>query len=329
MSVYEDLLANILKNGKRREDRTGTGTLSVFGLQFKYDLSKGFPLITTKKLHVKSIVHELLWMLNGDTNIKYLNDNGVTIWDEWADDNGDLGPIYGHQWRKWRGNLISLEAEPTFADSKYMNFKAKATFEDIDQIKEVINSLRYNPYSRRHIVSAWNPAEVKNMALPPCHCLFQFYAEKLDIEERYPIYKDMQSRNELQPITVGWNPNEHSDSENLDNAGVPKFRLSCKLTQRSADSFLGIPYNIASYSFLTHMVAQQVNMVPGDFIWSGGDCHIYLNHIEQVKLQLSRKEYSLPTLKLNKAKDIFSYKYEDFEILNYQCHPKIEAEIAV
>ena len=264
MRQYLDLMQEVLEKGTSKTDRTGTGTLSVFGRQLRFDLSEGFPLVTTKKLHLRSIIYELLWFLKGDTNIKYLKDNGVSIWDEWADENGNLGPVYGSQWRSW----------PT-PDGKH-----------IDQITNVINQIKSKPDSRRHIVSAWNPAEVDNMALPPCHALFQFY--------------------------------------------VADGKLSCQLYQRSADYFLGIPFNIASYALLTHMFAQQCDLEPGEFVWTGGDVHLYSNHIEQVRLQLSRNTFPLPQLIIKrKPSSIFDYEFQDFEILNYQSHPSIKAPIAV
>lgn len=264
MKQYLDLMKDILETGTSKTDRTGTGTLSVFGRQLRFDLSAGFPLVTTKKLHTRSIFIELLWFLKGDTNIKYLHDHGVTIWDEWADENGDLGPVYGHQWRSW----------PT------------PNGQTIDQITNVLNQIKQKPDSRRHIVSAWNPAEVDKMALPPCHAMFQFY--------------------------------------------VADGKLSCQLYQRSADYFLGVPFNIASYALLTHMFAQQCDLEPGDFVWTGGDVHLYTNHLEQARLQLSREPYPLPTLNIKrKPASIFEYQYEDFEILNYQAHPTIKAPIAV
>lgn len=264
MKQYLDLMQDILDNGTQKTDRTGTGTLSVFGRQMRFDLSKGFPLVTTKKLHLRSIIYELLWFLNGDTNIKYLKDNGVSIWDEWADENGNLGPVYGHQWRSWPA-----------PDGR-----------QIDQITQVINQIKQKPDSRRHIVTAWNPAEVDKMALPPCHALFQFY--------------------------------------------VADGKLSCQLYQRSADFFLGVPFNIASYALMTEMFAQQCDLLPGEFVWTGGDVHLYTNHIEQARLQLSREPYALPSLNIKrKPNSIFEYAFEDFEILNYQSHPSIKAPIAV
>lgn len=264
MQQYLDLLDHILKYGVEKGDRTGTGTKSVFGYQMRFDLQKGFPLLTTKKLHTRSIFHELLWFLQGDTNIKYLHDNKVSIWDEWADENGDLGPVYGKQWRRWEGK-----------DGKVY-----------DQITYLINQIKTNPNSRRLIVSAWNVAEVDSMALPPCHVMFQFY--------------------------------------------VAEGKLSCQLYQRSADVFLGVPFNIASYALLTQMIAQVCGLKVGDFIHTLGDAHLYLNHIEQAKLQLTRKPFALPKLKLNpEVKNIFDFKYEDIEILNYQCHPHIKADVSV
>lgn len=264
MKQYHDLLQDILENGVKKEDRTGTGTISVFGRQLRFDLSKGFPLVTTKRLHLKSIIYELLWFLNGETNIEYLNKNGVTIWDEWADENGELGPIYGSQWRNW----IDRDGN------------------SIDQIKMIIDQIKNNPDSRRIIVSAWNVGDLSKMALPPCHAFFQFY--------------------------------------------VANGTLSCQLYQRSCDSFLGLPFNLASYALLIHMVAQQCELEVGDFVWTGGDVHLYLNHLEQAKLQLTREPYPLPTLKIRrKPASIFDYQFEDFEILNYQYHPGIKAPIAV
>jgi thymidylate synthase len=264
MRAYLDLMQDILINGTTKADRTGTGTKSVFGRQLRFDLSKGFPLVTTKRLHLKSIIYELLWFLNGDTNIKYLNDHGVTIWDEWAGADGELGPVYGSQWRSWPA-----------PDGRH-----------IDQITNVLEQIKKKPDSRRHIVTAWNPAEVDKMALPPCHALFQFY--------------------------------------------VSDGRLSCQLYQRSADYFLGVPFNIASYALLTHMVAEQCDLQPGDFVWTGGDVHIYLNHLDQVNLQLSRQPFDLPSLAIKRrVPSLFEYQFEDFEIVNYQYHPGIKAPIAV
>jgi thymidylate synthase len=264
MQQYHDLLRHILENGTDKTDRTGTGTRSVFGYQMRFDLSKGFPLVTTKKVHLKSIIYELLWFLKGQTNIAYLKENGVSIWDEWADENGELGPVYGKQWRSWEGK-----------DGKV-----------IDQITDLLHQLKTSPDSRRMIVSAWNVAELSQMALMPCHSLFQFY--------------------------------------------VADGKLSCQLYQRSADVFLGVPFNIASYALLTHMIAQVAGLDPGDFVHTFGDVHIYNNHIEQVKLQLSRTPFPLPQLCLNPAvTNLFDFKFQDIEILNYQCHPAIKAPVAI
>ena len=264
MKVYLDLLSHVLRQGVEKSDRTGTGTISVFGYQMRFDLAKGFPLLTTKKLHTRSIIHELLWFLQGSTNISYLRDNKVTIWDEWADAQGELGPVYGYQWRSW----------PT-ADGRH-----------IDQITQVVESIRNNPDSRRHIVCAWNVGDINKMALPPCHVLFQFY--------------------------------------------VANGKLSCQLYQRSCDIFLGVPFNIASYSLLMVMMAQVTGLQPGEFVHTLGDAHIYLNHLEQVKLQLTREPRPLPTLKINPdVKSIFDFRYEDFSIEGYDPHPHIRGEIAV
>ncbi len=263
MKQYLDLLQHVLDTGVSKDDRTGTGTLSVFGYQMRFNLQEGFPLLTTKKLHTRSIFHELLWFLQGDTNIGYLHRNKVTIWDEWADENGDLGPVYGKQWRAWEG-----------ANGKI-----------VDQITELISQIKTNPDSRRLLVSAWNVAEIGQMALPPCHIVFQFY--------------------------------------------VANGRLSCQLYQRSADIFLGVPFNIASYALLTHMIAQVCGLEVGEFVHTLGDAHLYKNHIEQAKLQLSRTPYALPRLKLAQVEDIFAYKYEDITVENYQSHPHIKAEVAV
>lgn len=264
MKAYLDLLRTILEQGVRKTDRTGTGTLSYFGYQMRFDLSEGFPLLTTKKLHTRSIFYELLWMLKGDTNIKYLHDHGVTIWDEWADANGDLGPVYGKQWRSWAG----------------------PDGHTVDQIKEVVRQIRETPDSRRLMVSAWNPAEVDKMALPPCHAFFQFY------------------------VTEG--------------------RLSCQLYQRSGDVFLGVPFNIASYALLTAMVAQVCGLKPGTFVHTLGDAHLYSNHLEQARLQLTRTPFPLPALELNPdVKNLDDFTYEDIRILNYQAHPHIKADVAV
>ncbi|MCO5196748.1 MAG: thymidylate synthase [Anaerolineae bacterium] len=264
MQQYLDLMRTVLDNGVERGDRTGTGTLSVFGYQMRFDLSAGFPVVTTKRLHLRSIIHELLWFLQGDTNIAYLNANRVSIWDEWADENGDLGPVYGAQWRSW----VSADGRT------------------IDQIQQVLHSIQYKPDSRRHIVSAWNVAQIDDMALPPCHCLFQFY--------------------------------------------VAEGKLSCQLYQRSADIFLGVPFNIASYALLTMMMAQVTGLQPGEFVHTFGDAHLYLNHLDQARLQLTRMPYPLPTMRLNPAvTSLFDFRYDDFELVDYQFHPRIKAPIAV
>jgi len=264
MQQYLDMMRHVRDNGARKEDRTGTGTISVFGHQMRFDLSQGFPLLTTKKLHLKSIVHELLWFLSGESNVAYLRENGVSIWDEWADETGELGPVYGVQWRSWPA----------------------PDGDSVDQISDVVERLKSDPDSRRIIVCAWNVAEVPKMALPPCHCLFQFY--------------------------------------------VADGRLSCQLYQRSADIFLGVPFNIASYALLTHMLAQQTGLKVGDFVWTGGDCHLYLNHLEQTREQLSRESLPLPKLALHRRPaSIFDYAYEDFEILGYESHPHIKAAVAI
>ena len=264
MQQYLSMMRYVRDNGARKDDRTGTGTRSVFGYQMRFDLSHGFPVITTKKLHLRSIIHELLWFLSGDSNIRYLKENGVAIWDDWADDKGELGPVYGVQWRNWPAPDGGT----------------------IDQISQVVEALRENPDSRRILVCAWNVAELPNMALPPCHCLFQFY--------------------------------------------VADGKLSCQLYQRSADIFLGVPFNIASYALLTHMLAQQSGLSVGEFIWTGGDCHLYLNHLEQVDEQLQREPLALPRLAIKRRPEsIFDYRFEDLEILNYESHPHIRAAVAV
>ena len=264
MKPYLDLMRHVRDTGTIKGDRTGTGTVSVFGHQMRFDLSEGFPLVTTKKLHLRSIIHELLWFLSGDSNIRYLKENGVSIWDDWADDEGDLGPVYGVQWRKW----------PTPDGGS------------VDQVSQIMQQLRETPDSRRIMLSAWNVAEIENMALPPCHCLFQFY--------------------------------------------VADGKLSCQLYQRSCDIFLGVPFNIASYALLTHMLAQQADLEVGDFIWTGGDCHLYSNHLEQADEQLSREPLPLPQLHIKRRPEsIFDYRFEDFEILNYESHPHIKATVAV
>ncbi len=264
MQQYLQLMRHVRDHGLVKEDRTGTGTRSLFGYQMRFDLAQGFPVVTTKKLHLRSIIHELLWFLRGDTNIAYLHEHGVSIWDEWADENGDLGPVYGYQWRSW----------PTPDGGA------------IDQISQLLEQIKHNPDSRRLMVTAWNPADVERMALPPCHCLFQFY--------------------------------------------VADGRLSCQLYQRSADIFLGVPFNIASYALLTLMIAQVCGLRPGEFVHTFGDAHLYSNHLDQVELQLSREPYPLPTMKLNPdVDDLFDFRYQDFDLQGYRCHPHIKAPVAV
>jgi thymidylate synthase len=307
MQNYLQLLQHILDNGVEKTDRTGTGTISTFGYQMRFDLSTGFPLVTTKKLHLKSIIHELLWFLKGDTNVKYLNDHGVKIWDEWADINGDLGPVYGKQWRSWdviRENIIHGHE-----------------IETLDQIKAVVDRLKTNPDCRRMIVSAWNPADIPLMALAPCHCLFQFNTRPIPASEVYEIAGVMYD---------DWQHDKNISLEGLYELGYPKYKLDCQLYQRSADVFLGVPFNIASYALLTMMMAQVSNMVPGDFVHTFGDVHIYKNHIDQVKGQLSRKPFSKPLMTMNpNVKDIFSFTYEDFSLVGYEHHPPIKAQVAV
>jgi len=317
MKQYLDLLSHILKNGADKADRTGTGTRSVFGHQMRFNLQEGFPLVTTKKMHTKSIIHELLWFLKGETNIKYLKENGVSIWDEWADENGDLGPVYGEQWRYWpdynKGVIVHRDGE-----------ESSINHGTIDQISWAINRLKTNPDCRRIIVSAWNVADIPKMKLAPCHCLFQFYTSPMTTEDKVNIaHKQNQyvKPNDAElPSPYKW----------LDITDMPTRKLSCQLYQRSCDTFLGVPFNIASYALLTMMFAQCVNMVPHEFIWTGGDTHIYSNHFEQVKTQLGREPLPLPTMKINpEVKDIFSFKYEDFTLEGYQSHPSIKAPIAV
>jgi len=264
LKAYLDLMRHVLEHGSPKSDRTGTGTLSVFGWQMRFDLAEGFPLVTTKKLHLRSIIHELLWFLQGSTNVGYLREHGVTIWEEWANEQGELGPVYGYQWRHWPARDGGT----------------------IDQIRDVIDRIRRDPDSRRLIVSAWNVADLPQMALAPCHAFFQFH--------------------------------------------VAGGRLSCQMYQRSADIFLGVPFNIASYALLTHMVAQQCDLIPGDFVWTGGDCHLYLNHLEQARTQLAREPYPLPSLNIvRRPPSIFDYRYDDFEIVGYQSHPHIKAPVAI
>jgi len=290
MRQYLELLKKIMLDGQKKEDRTGTGTISIFGTMMRFDLRYGFPLVTTKKIHLKSVIHELLWFIEGDTNVKYLQDNGVRIWNEWADKDGNLGPVYGYQWRNWE----------KFDQSVGIYIKRS-----VDQLKEAIDLIKNKPESRRIIVSAWNPADIPKMALAPCHCLFQFNCREI-------------------------HPSERSNYKDFYNKETPKYFLDCRLDQRSCDSFLGLPFNIASYALLTHMVAQVTNTVPGDFVWMGGDTHIYSNHFQQVNTQLEREPYPLPTLKLNPEIDnIDDFTYNDIEIVGYNHHPRIKAPISV
>lgn len=330
---YLDLLVDIIGSGQKTEDRTGVGTRSVFGRQLRFDLTDSFPLLTTKRVHRKSLVHELLWFLSGDTNIKYLNDNGVTIWDEWADENGDLGPVYGKQWRSWPGKIWT---KPFYYMDEQRGYKLDPTHtevgegelrvETIDQISKVIEGLKNNPHSRRHIVSAWNPAEVDDMALPPCHCLFQFYVRRMGRKQRIKA-GGFYAREALIGLDKFDDDVVH---EKLDQENFPSYYLDCQLYQRSADVFLGVPFNIASYSLLTYMIAHQLNMVPGEFIHTFGDVHIYNNHIDQVREQLTRKPRNPPKLVINrKPATIFGYRYEDFSFIGYNPDAAISAPIAV
>jgi thymidylate synthase len=325
MKQYLDLLKNIMDNGCQKGDRTGTGTKSIFGTQMRFNLQEGFPLVTTKKIHFKSVVHELICLLSGNTNIQYLKENNVKIWDEWADENGDLGKIYGHQWRKWEkfeykeGN----DHEYCFIPSSYIK-------SEIDQIKNVIERIKSNPECRRLIVTAWNPADLPDMALMPCHAFFQFNCRPMTVWERRDIGWDESPDS---PSALEFYAADRSDEEYhkfLDDRNVPKYFLDNHLYQRSQDQYLGAPFNIASYALLTHMVAQVTNTVAGDFVHSSGDVHLYSNHYEQAKLQLTREPYPLPQIKLNpNIKDIDDFKFEDIELIGYQCHPHIKAPVAV
>ncbi|MBQ3787498.1 MAG: thymidylate synthase [Bacteroidales bacterium] len=298
MKQYLDLLQYVLDHGTERQDRTGTGTVGVFGYQMRFDLGQGFPVLTTKKLHLRSIIYELLWFLRGDTNIKYLKDHGVSIWDEWADAEGNLGPVYGSQWRSWpdgRGGTI-------------------------DQIANVVEQIKTNPYSRRLMVTAWNPAEIEEMALPPCHCLFQFYVEPGSTSGR--VAESLSGKVATQ--------SNNSATQSLSHSEAPKGRLSCQLYQRSADIFLGVPFNIASYALLTMMMAQVCGLEPGEFVHTFGDAHIYKNHMDQVHLQLTREPRPLPTMHINpERKSIFDFEYEDFRLEGYDPHPHIKGEVSV
>lgn len=339
MKQYHDLMRAVLSNGIVKSDRTGTGTKSVFGYQTRFNLQDGFPLVTTKKLHLKSIVHELIWFLSGKTNIEYLKENGVSIWDEWADEDGELGPVYGHQWRNWPGRLHAVQDSGTSYEVRdgegWQTVSPGTTVEHeaIDQIAEVVHQLKTNPDSRRMIVSAWNVADIPKMKLPPCHALFQFYTRELTIRERDHLSPGPSSYRggvEWGRALNGEETAVQAAHAVFDVQGIPRRALDCQLYQRSCDIFLGLPFNIASYALLTHMIAQQVNMLPGEFIWTGGDCHLYSNHMDQVELQLSRTERPLPKLVIKrKPATIFDYKFEDFEIVGYDPHPAIKAPVAV
>lgn len=360
MKQYLDLLKDILDNGEIKGDRTGTGTKSVFGRQMRFNLQEGFPLLTTKKLHTRSIFVELLWFLRGDTNIKYLHDHNVKIWDQWADANGDLGPVYGKQWRSWPGKLTlrrTDQVDPLMALSVGMlkdedNLGVVAIQQTIDQISNVVHQLKTNPNSRRLIVSAWNPAEVDSMALPPCHCLFQFYTRPLTLsqridwfiadveyfmkhsnpelrevaEQRFRAYNELPKPDNSERLDL-WVDAVHTQ---LDSQCVPRLYLDCQLYQRSCDAPIGQPFNIASYALLVHLMAQQTNMLAGDFVWTGGDTHIYLNQLEGVAEQLSREPRGLPQLRIKrKPESIFDYTIDDFEIEGYDPHPHIPMPVSV
>lgn len=339
MKQYLALMQDILDNGVVKNDRTGVGTLSVFGRQLRFDLREGFPLVTTKKVHLKSIIHELLWFLNGDTNVKYLQENGVKIWNEWSDEEGNLGPVYGKQWREWRDCKV-VECHDVGRTQQLMqrgynyigNMKENGTtylvYEKAhDQISKVIQQLREDPDSRRIIVSAWNVSDLDDMALNPCHNYFQFYTTEMTVLERLNWFEE----NEPEKFAnTPLNNDEKVLHETLDREGIPRRKLSCFYMMRSNDYLLGAPFNIASYALLTYMVAQQLNMVPDELVYSGVDVHLYSNHLEQAKLQLTREPYPLPKLVIKRKPDsIFEYKYEDFELVDYQAHPHIAAPVAV
>lgn len=346
MKQYLALMQDILDNGVVKKDRTGVGTLSVFGRQLRFDLKEGFPLVTTKKVHLKSIIHELLWFLNGDTNVKYLQENGVRIWNEWANAEGELGPVYGHQWREWMDTKLVYLWDERSKDVlrkrgyHYVGTIAKDNPEESiviyrkshDQISKVIQQLREDPDSRRIIVSAWNVADLDDMALNPCHNYFQFYTTEMTLLERLDWYEvNEPEKFASAPLII------HEDIDDverlheiLDREGIPRRKLSCFYMMRSNDYLLGAPFNVASYALLTHMIAQQLNMVPDELVYSGVDVHLYSNHLEQAKLQLTREPYPLPKLVIKRKPDsIFDYKYEDFELVNYQAHPHIAAPVAV
>ena len=344
MKQYLALMQDILDNGVVKKDRTGVGTLSVFGRQLRFDLKEGFPLVTTKKVHLKSIIHELLWFLNGDTNVKYLQENGVRIWNEWANAEGELGPVYGKQWREWRDCKV-VECRDVGRTQQLMqrgykyigNMKEDGTtylvYEKAhDQISKVIQQLREDPDSRRIIVSAWNVADLDDMALNPCHNYFQFYTTEMTLLERLDWYEVNEPEKFASAPLINHEDidDEERLHETLDREGIPRRKLSCFYMMRSNDYLLGAPFNVASYALLTHIVAQQLNMVPDELVYSGVDVHLYSNHLEQAKLQLTREPYPLPKLVIKrKPVSIFDYKYEDFELVGYQAHPHIAAPVAV
>lgn len=344
MKQYLALMQDILDNGVVKKDRTGVGTLSVFGRQLRFDLKEGFPLVTTKKVHLKSIIHELLWFLNGDTNVKYLQENGVKIWNEWANEEGNLGPVYGKQWREWRDCKV-VECHDVGRTQQLMqrgykyigNMKEDGTtylvYEKAhDQISKVIQQLREDPDSRRIIVSAWNVADLDDMALNPCHNYFQFYTTEMTLLERLDWYEVNEPEKFASAPLINHEDidDEERLHETLDREGIPRRKLSCFYMMRSNDYLLGAPFNVASYALLTHIVAQQLNMVPDELVYSGVDVHLYSNHLEQAKLQLTREPYPLPKLVIKrKPVSIFDYKYEDFELVGYQAHPHIAAPVAV
>ncbi|EFY2245129.1 thymidylate synthase [Shigella flexneri] len=344
MKQYLALMQDILDNGVVKKDRTGVGTLSVFGRQLRFDLKEGFPLVTTKKVHLKSIIHELLWFLNGDTNVKYLQENGVKIWNEWSDEEGNLGPVYGKQWREWRDCKV-VECHDVRRTQQLMqrgykyigNMKEDGTtylvYEKAhDQISKVIQQLREDPDSRRIIVSAWNVGDLDDMALNPCHNYFQFYTTEMTLLERLDWYEINEPEKFASAPLINHEDidDEERLHETLDREGIPRRKLSCFYMMRSNDYLLGAPFNVASYALLTHMIAQQLNMVPDELVYSGVDVHLYSNHLEQAKLQLTREPYPLPKLVIKRKPDsIFDYKYEDFELVGYQSHDTIKAPIAV
>lgn len=348
MQPYLELMRKILEEGHSKSDRTNTGTLSLFGEQMRFNLQDGFPLVTTKRCHLRSIIHELLWFLKGDTNTQYLKDNNVSIWDEWADENGNLGPVYGKQWIQWNADkMVSIDDDKLrnhlenkgYVERDMMTIEGEHYFlytKVINQIETIIDQLKNDPDNRRIIVSAWNVGELDQMALAPCHAFFQFYSRELETDERWDWIFDNGFSDEhddlVDELNKGNNSREMFEGERWTwmDKRAPKRVLSCQLYQRSADVFLGVPFNIASYSLLMHMVAQQVGMSVGDFVWTGGDVHLYSNHIDQAKLQLSRAPKRLPKLVIKrKPESIFDYKFEDFEVEGYDPHPAIKAPVAI